>query len=234
MEASPWVGQIFRDATLFSAIDRYLEWRDLIHLMCTCRQFYWHWISEDMPRWRGLASLRALCQRFGLIFWDASKPNGTMGNPIVYIRISACSARIQPNDTLRTVKRCVGGCAGSGAPCNVTHLKYCICCRCAQTKKAVSGVISRALERAGLLSSAQALDYFVQLLRTWMSPIEFYTDRTFILNSRDWYLKHVPDSVDWTHDYFYSKDDIVTAARRLWADLNLDQDEDCLHASRMI
>jgi len=120
MNDKGWVSLYFMDSNLFTCLDCYLDWKDLIHLTRVCRNLYHEWITKYPKRWKHLRTLQLLCFALGM-------PDN-MCNPLVSIRARALRAFIR--SPYKEIP-CMGGCGHSGRPVNPDKFKYCICKNCA-------------------------------------------------------------------------------------------------------
>jgi hypothetical protein len=45
---------LFKTPSIYLVIERYLDWRDFLHIAQTCRELYYNWVSKDPTRWKDL------------------------------------------------------------------------------------------------------------------------------------------------------------------------------------
>ena len=74
---------LFKSPSIYLVIERYLEWRDFLHITQTCRELYYNWVSKDPIRWKDLR-----LPRFIYMFVLGLEYTKTE-NPIQSIRVRA-------------------------------------------------------------------------------------------------------------------------------------------------
>lgn len=54
---------LFKTPSIYLVIEGYLEWRDFLYILQTCRELYYNWVSKDPVRWKDLHLPRFICER---------------------------------------------------------------------------------------------------------------------------------------------------------------------------
>lgn len=135
---------IFKIPSIYMVIERYLEWRDFIHLTCTCKELYLEWVSSDQKRWKDLRLPRFIGDHVLRLFVPARL------NILVSIRRRALDAIITGDAHWFP---CMGGC---GVSCSVRdlvskELPYAVCLECAgNCESQGTCIIERHFEKHGL------------------------------------------------------------------------------------
>lgn len=110
---------------VYMVIEKYLKWQDLVHLMCTCRELYYDWVSKDTEKWKSLRLPQKICKVLGI-------PYPSNHNPIKIIRQRALDSSAIDILSYSNVP-CMGGC-GQSIQNNKRvsyNLTYVICQVCA-------------------------------------------------------------------------------------------------------
>jgi len=196
MQNSQWVAIIFKSTPIYTWIDAYLDWQDLVHLLCACKELYHNWISSDWKRWRHLKCLKQLCCAVGF-------QQTYLGSPLKQIRLWACDSSINPKvDTLYTNKRCMGGCGNVRRPCNVTHMKYAICIECAQT----SSMVVSCMRTYKLTELPYA--YAFGLVKEKLGEERAEKHELYINSRLNWYLSKMFPEEDWIQDGVFTMESV--------------------------
>lgn len=117
---------IFRTPSIFYILEQYIQWRDLIHIMCTCRSLYFDWVSHDTQKWKDLKLPGFICTAVLAI------PFPLKLNPIKTVRERARRSIILGTLSYALLP-CMGGCGDTVQKSRVVSpaLGYAVCKRCA-------------------------------------------------------------------------------------------------------
>ena len=113
-------------------IERYLDnWRDFIHLMCTCKQLYFEWVSKDTERWKRLRLPHHITKRVLHVF----VPKNT--NPTIVIRKRALDSYLHMDILSYAKVPCMGGCGRTIRASETVsmQLSWAVCQKCAECAK---------------------------------------------------------------------------------------------------
>lgn len=124
---------IFRTPSIFYILEQYIQWRDLIHIMCTCRSLYFDWVSHDTQKWKDLKLPGFICTAVLAI------PFPLKLNPIKAVRERARRSIILGTLSYALLP-CMGGCGDTVQKSRVVSpaLRYAVCKSCA-LKRSESG-----------------------------------------------------------------------------------------------
>lgn len=138
---------LFKTPSIFMLIERHISWIDFIHLMCTCRELYFNWVSADKERWKNLRIPLKICNFFLGINVSPKK------NPILVMRRRANDA-LTINAKAGVYSPCMGGCGQHVLPKDFVsmQLPYVVCVRCVKKKSHRHGsyILERYLNTIGL------------------------------------------------------------------------------------
>jgi hypothetical protein len=114
---------LFKTPSIYLIIERYLEWRDFLHIIQTCKELYYNWVSKDPERWKDLILPRLIYERILKIKIEAN-------NPTQAIRERALASLLSTN---KLFFHCMGICGKTVFIEAVVsrHLPHALCGECA-------------------------------------------------------------------------------------------------------
>jgi hypothetical protein len=138
---------LFKTPSIYLVIERYLEWIDFLHIIQTCRELYYNWVSKDLIRWKDLRLPRFI---YGCILGLGTPKTN---NPTQSIRERAIESLISNNVYYYP---CMGSCGKHVyRESVVSHdLTYALCIDCARLVG--SCFLKRYLIRNNLTKDAEA------------------------------------------------------------------------------
>jgi hypothetical protein len=150
---------LFKTPSIYLVIERYLEWRDFLHIIQTCRELYYNWVSKDPIRWKDL-KLPLFIYKY-ILGYEYTKTN----NPTQSVREIALESIISNNAYY--YYPCMGRCGNRFIYMHsvVSHdLTYALCTECARFDR--SCFLKRHLIKNKLTKDPQTylIDYIIALV----------------------------------------------------------------------
>jgi hypothetical protein len=183
---------IFKTPSIFIRIEIHLHWLDFIHLMCTCRELYFNWVSADKKRWKNLGVPLEICNFVLGINVSPKK------NPILVMRKRAVSA-LTMNAKPGVYSPCMGGCGQHVLPKFFVSKKlpYAVCFKCAkQSYSHGSYLIERYLNTLGLTFKQQDIAY--QCAHSRFDSITWFNKCNIIMDCwNEYYAKKLKTIPGW-------------------------------------
>lgn len=178
---------LFKTPSIFMLIEKHIRWLDFIHIMCTCRELYFEWVSADKKRWKKLRLPRYICENIIGICISPKK------NPILVMRRRAIDA-LTMNAKPGVYSPCMGGCGQHLLPKDFVsmQLPYAVCCKCAKQ----NNLIERYLNKIGLTCKQNDIAY--QYAHSRFDSITWFNKCNIIMDCWDNYsVKKLKTISEW-------------------------------------
>jgi hypothetical protein len=136
---------IFKTPSIFMLIEKHLDWRDFIHLLCTCKELYFEWVSKDIERWKKLKIPRYICKH--ILHIPVSKEPG----PVMQMRKRAIDALVVNIKDNCSRLPCMGGCGQYIFAGNIVskELDYVVCYICGVSRSPGVEIVNKYLKSNG-------------------------------------------------------------------------------------